>query len=248
MAERGTRVEREPIFNVPRAVVLTLAVLAGIHVVRNLLSPEDDAWMVYWLAFVPARYSGLADVFPGGVVSAVTSWVTHTGVHADVTHLIFNSAWLLAFGSAIAERVGAVRYLALFVVCGFAGALTFLAFNWGLERPMIGASGAISGLMGAALRFFFSALDEGGVGAFRENPKSIPLMPLSVALQDRRLVLATLAMVFINVLAIFGLGSVSASGGIAWEAHIGGYFAGLLLFGLFDVAVRDKSHHQPTLH
>ena len=73
-------------------------------------------------------------------------------------------------------------------------------------------------------------------------------MPLSVALQDRRLVMATLAMVFINVLAIFGFGSVSESGGIAWEAHIGGYFAGLLLFGLFDVAVRDESHHQPTLH
>jgi membrane associated rhomboid family serine protease len=126
-----------------------------------------------------------------------------------------------------------VRFLALSAFCAVAGAATFLAFNVGLLVPMVGASGAISGLMGATMRFLFTATDGGGLRALREDPENVPLMPLSRALTDRRVLVVTGAFILANILAVLGLGGVSA-GGIAWEAHMGGYFAGLLAFGIFD--------------
>jgi membrane associated rhomboid family serine protease len=225
---------REPIFNVPGAVLAVLGVLAAVHLGRSLLAPDDDARLVYALAFIPARYRGLGEGLPGGEIAKITSWVTHMLVHGDVLHLAFNSAWLLAFGGAITQRVGGARFLAFAAFSGVAGALTFFLINPDLEAPVVGASGAIAGLMGGTMRFLFSAIDHGGFRQLRDAPRSVRLMPLSETLADRRIQIASGMLVLVNVLAMVGFGSAFASGGIAWEAHLGGYFAGLLAFGFFD--------------
>ena len=72
-------------------------------------------------------------------------------MHGDVLHLIVNSAWLLAFGTPLVRRMGSIRFIAFSAVCGIAGALVFWALNPGLLAPMVGASGAISGMMGGLL-------------------------------------------------------------------------------------------------
>ena len=238
--------DSEPIFNVPGAVLAVLAVLAAIHGLRTLLAPETDLWLVYVLAFIPARYDGLAAELPGGETAALTSFATHMLVHGDIVHLLLNSAWLLAFGGAIALRVGSARFLAFAIVCGIAGALTFLFVNPGLATPVVGASGAVSGLMGGAMRFLFSAIDEGGARRLREAPHRARLMSLPEALSDQRVLLTTAIWLLINVLATFGFGGGGADGRIAWETHIGGYVAGLLLFGLFDRPAPTES--QPIQH
>lgn len=227
---------REPIFNVPAAVVGVLAVLVGLHVVRQFLLPaEFDEWLVLTLAFIPARYeAGMAAELPGGPWAALTSFVTHMTVHADATHLMFNSAWLLAFGGAIGLRAGSARFLAFAIVTGICGALAFLAFNPGLLAPVVGASGAVAGLMGGTMRFLFAGLDLGGVRALRDHPTAIPLMSLGATLRDRRVQLTTAIWLLLNGLAVLGIGTGEGRGAIAWEAHIGGFLAGLLLFGWFD--------------
>jgi membrane associated rhomboid family serine protease len=242
------QVTKEPVFNVPASVGVVLAVLTGIHLIQQVLPDDTLAWFVLSLSFVPARFSAVGSQLPGGSWAGVSSWITHMFVHADITHLTFNSASLLAFGGAVAKRIGGVRFLALSLVCGLAGALAFLLMNAGLDAPMIGASGAISGLMGAATLLLCSALDQGGIRQLRDSPASVALMPLRIALRDKRILIATSVFLFLNVLAIFGIGSVETAGGIAWEAHIGGYLAGLLLFGVVDGAVRDDSNHQPIHH
>jgi membrane associated rhomboid family serine protease len=224
----------EPIFNVPGAVVAVLAILIGVHVVRQLLPAETEAWLVLALAFIPARYAGLASELPGGAMASVTSFITHMAVHGDATHLMFNAAWLLAFGGAIALRAGSGRFLAFGAVTGIAGALTFLAVNPGLLAPVVGASGAIAGMMGGTMRFLFAALDRGGVRQLREAPRSVPLMTLGETLRDRRVLLSTAVWLLLNGLAVLGIGTGEGRGAIAWEAHIGGFLAGLLGFGLFD--------------
>ncbi|WP_338074362.1 rhomboid family intramembrane serine protease [Hyphomicrobium sulfonivorans] len=239
----------EPMFNLHNAVFGVLLVMIAVQVIRMLLPEAWDGWVTLALAFIPARYSGYAPLLPGGDVTAVTSFVTHTMVHGDWMHLAFNGAWLIAFGAAIANRVGSLRFILLFVVCGIAGAATFLVFNPGLLAPMVGASGAISGLMGATMRFMFTAVDRGGFTALRENPRAAPLMSLPAALQDKRVLTVTAVFLFANVLAVFGFGSVGESG-IAWEAHIGGYFAGLLAFGFFDAPQKanDEGTRDTLLH
>lgn len=244
-----SQTRHQPIFNLHNAVFGVLLVMVSVQVVRMLLPEVWDAWLTLALAFIPARYSGAAPLLPGGDVASVTSFVTHTMVHGDWMHLAFNGAWLIAFGAAIANRVGSLRFLLLFVFCGIIGAATFLIFNPGLMAPMVGASGAISGLMGATMRFLFTAVDSGGFTALRENPRAAPLMSLRAALQDKRVLTVTGVFLFANVLAVFGFGSVGVSG-IAWEAHIGGYFAGFLAFGFFDAPqnANDEGTEQTLLH
>ena len=221
-------------FNVPGVVLAVIAVLIGVQVARYVMPEEWSAWLTIALAFIPARYSNFPEAIPGGDVASVTSFLTYALVHADVVHLAINSVWLLAFGGAIANRVGARRFLLFSALCAIAGAVGFLAFNIGLPVPMVGASGAVSGMMGGTMRFLFGTIDSGGgLRALRENPRAVQLMPLRQAMLDRRVLAVTGAFLLANILAVFGLGGVSA-GGIAWEAHLGGYFAGLFLFGLFE--------------
>jgi membrane associated rhomboid family serine protease len=232
---------REPILNVPPVVTMLLAVLALMHAVRVwLLSDDVDRVLVWSLAFVPARYdaSALTDgILPGGAGAEIWSFFTYALVHADWMHFGFNAVWLLAFASPLARRLGAVRFLLFFATTVAAGALAYLLAHAGALAPMIGASAGISGMMGAAARFVFEP--GGSLDMWRrdrEDADRVPAAPLLAALRNPRVI--TFVGVWFGLNLLFGLGSVSLSGGeaqnIAWEAHAGGFLAGLLLFSLFD--------------
>jgi len=225
---------REPIFNVPSVVLALLALFFAVHIVRSLLPLEQEEWWTAALAFIPARCCGLAADLPGGKVATVTSYVTHLFVHGDLTHLMINSAWLLAFGTPVARRIDRWRFLAFFGVTGIAGALLYLVVKGGVLTLMVGASGAISGLMGAAFRFVFRGLEERGAWAFVGDAPRIPLLSLADTLRDRRIVTAMVAWTLLNVVLAWSTLGLTEAAGIAWEAHLGGFYAGLLLFGLFD--------------
>ena len=224
---------REPILNVPRSVAGVALLLIGVQIVRGLLPDELDLTLLLTLAFIPARYSGAALELPGGYVTAVTSFVTYMTVHAGWVHVLVNLAWMLAFGSAVARRMGAMKFLAFSVLCGVAGALTHLLFHYGDMAPVVGASAAISGQMAGALRFIFGARPLPG----ERTPDFIgaPLMSLGQTLTDKRIVAFLVFWLALN--AYFGLSAIKIAGeqgGIAWEAHIGGLLCGLFVFGAFD--------------
>ena len=183
--------EREPIFNVPGVVVALLGSFRCGASVRSTCLPEEQAaWLTAALAFIPARLTGLAQELPGGDVAGVTQFVTHLFVHGDLTHLLINSAWLLAFGSSVARRTGGAGFSLFFILCGIAGALVYLAFSRAALSLMVGASGAISGLMGAAFRFLFQALRDGDAEGLAGTTRQPPLMSLGATLRDRRILLA----------------------------------------------------------
>ena len=177
---------REPIFNVPRSVAGVAALLILVQIVRGLLPDELDLTLLLTLAFIPARYSGAALELPGGYLTAVTSFVTYMVVHAGWVHLLVNLAWMLAFGSAVARRMGDLKFLAFSVLCGVAGALTHLAFHYGDMAPVVGASAAISGQMAGALRFIFRAKPEPGERA--PDFIAAPRMSLGETLTDKRMI------------------------------------------------------------
>ena len=221
-------------------IIAILAVFCIVHAVRVLtLSGDADIQFLLMFSFIPARYfpTVLAGgTIPGGWGAEVWTFVTYAFIHADLTHLGFNAVWLLPFGSALARRFGVMRFLAFFAVTAAAGAAAHLATHAGELVPVVGASAAISGTMAAAMRFAFQ--HGGPLGSWRERdgqPDLVPAASLIDALRDRR-VLAFLGVWFgLNVL--FGIGSLSMSGTeqtVAWQAHVGGFLAGLLLFALFD--------------
>jgi membrane associated rhomboid family serine protease len=237
----------EPMFNVPLVVIATVAVLVAIHAIRMLaLSDAEDVQLLLTFAFIPARYDTdllVGGSFPGGFGADLWTFFTYAFLHADLLHIGLNLAWLLPFGTALARRFGAWRYVAFMLVMSAAGAFAHLISHPGAAVPMIGASAAISGAMAAAMRFVFQA--RGPLGAWREGDAEayrVPAAPLLATLRDPRFLL--FLVVWIGLNALFGLGTVSFGGEagqeIAWQAHIGGFFAGLLLFNAFDPVVPPR--------
>jgi membrane associated rhomboid family serine protease len=244
----------EPIFNVPPVVLATIAGLLIVHAVRTLLLTGDaDEWVLEAFAFIPARYDPAAeaiDSFPGGFGADLWSFFSYAFLHADWLHIALNLAWLLPFGTALARRFGAWRYTAFMLVVAAAGAFAHLITHVGAMVPMIGASAAISGAMAAALRFVFQ--NGGPLGLWRGDANSdayrVPASPLAVTLRDPRFLIFLGAWIGLNLLVGLGTVSIGEQGQeIAWQAHIGGFIAGLLLFNVFDpVGSRRPAGSEPT--
>jgi len=229
---------RQPAFNVPWIVIVLIALLCAVHWWLWSQEPSAVRWWLLALALIPARFEGLAVLLPGGSTAAWTSLVTHMGVHADLTHLVMNTTALLAFGGAVAKRVGTLRFLVFTLLCGLAGAALFLALNWGGRVPMIGASGAVSGLVAGAFRFFLPTLEGGGLEGFHRDPRSTPLLSLAETLRNRRSQIAICVWLVINFMMGLGGPAITGGPGIAWEAHLGGFIAGLVLMSPFDGPAR----------
>ena len=238
------RTHSEPIFNVPGVVSALIVVLAAVHGLREwLLTPRLENDLLWLFAFVPLRYEpSLIGSFPGGVAADAWTFVTYALLHGSWTHLVLNSIWLLAFGTPVARRFGAGRFLAFFAVTAAGGALAHLYFYAGMRVPMIGASAAISGSMAAAIRFAFQ---RGGplrlLGINPDDAYRVPALPLRAVLRNPQVLIFFAVWFGLNLL--FGLGSLGLDGSdqeIAWQAHVGGFLAGLLAFPLFDPVKRAR--------
>jgi Uncharacterized membrane protein (homolog of Drosophila rhomboid) len=238
--ERHIQRPGEPMFNVPSVLSGTLALLVGIHLLRSVLSPDQDGEVLMLFSFIPARYDALAEglQIPGGWAAGLWSFLTYGLLHADLLHLLVNCAWMLAFGSPVAWRFGTGRFLLFSAVTAIAGAGFHLASHGGEAIPMIGASAAISGHMGGAARFVFgsaagprAAWARGRAEGFRG-----PALGLAELANHPRALVFVALMLAINVAVAGGFLLAPGADGVsvAWQAHVGGFLAGILLFPLFD--------------
>lgn len=253
----------EPLFNLPGVVLALCIVLALIHTVRGFLPDDTDFQFVSALAFVPARFSLWLDPARLDEIvreslgaragldvasrvqlmrlmlldhsNALWSTVSYGFLHGSWLHLISNLLWLAAFGTPVARRLGPARFLLLMLVATIAGAL---AHWWTREFeviPMVGASAAVAGAMAGAARFVFSpGFRFGGISTDNEA-RAIPAEPLFGLWKNGR-AMGFIAIWFVTN-ALFGSGLIPIAGeeaSIAWEAHVGGFLAGLLLFPLLD--------------
>ncbi len=235
---------REPILTLPGALTAYVGLLAAIHGIRAILPLDLDYWTIELFGFIPKRYDQtlLSMPFPGGDGAEVWTFVTYSLLHANLSHIGFNILWLLPFGSALARRFGAMRFFLFMAVTAVAGAAAHLVTHQHELAPMIGASASVSGAMAAAIRFAFV---RGSFLSFSRGDADaaarVPAQPLFRALRDTR-VIGFLA-VWFGMNIIFGVGSIgvgSEGATVAWQAHIGGFLAGLLLFSLFDPIPRGQ--------
>ncbi|MEL6754720.1 MAG: rhomboid family intramembrane serine protease [Pseudomonadota bacterium] len=201
-----------PFFNAPASVVWLCAALVVAHGLR-LISPygwQDQAF--YWLALIPERLElmlngGGRDAY--GVVSLPVALVGHVLLHGDWMHVLLNAGMLLALGAPVARRQSGARFMLIFLVAAAAGALTFFALRLPDGAPAIGASGGVSGILGAA--FLIMAGPRAGW------PELV----------SRSFLQTSGAFLILNILlAVFGPTLFGA--GIAWDAHLGGYVAGAI--------------------
>lgn len=201
------RPPREPVFNAPAPTLALVALIVGGYGLQSLI-PGDGPLRMF--AFFPA---GL----PYGRWETVATAIF---LHGGWSHALMNAAFALAFGAPTArffgERLaGWLWFFGFFLVCGVLANLAFAAVHPASTVAIVGASGGVSGLMGAASRLLAG---HGRVGRLF----SPPVLAMGGALVAINLVVAILGAAFVP-------GADGAS--IAWEAHIAGFLAGVLLIG-----------------
>lgn len=214
------------------------ALLVLVHMVREwVLSAEQDIDVLTLFAFIPVRYHlPEFDFFSEtGLGPRLWTPVTYGLLHGDWAHLGINLIWLAAFGTPLGRRFGAVRFALFYAVTAAGGAAAhYITYPEGMV-PLIGASGAVSGIMAGAVRFTFapggplSGQSRGGSSAHQ------PAHTLRQGLGDRRVLMFVILWMGLNLLFGLGLDMPGMEGvQVAWQAHLGGFMAGFLLFGLFD--------------
>src|SRR5512141_1084684 len=141
--------------------------------------------------------------------------LTSMFLHGSLFHLLGNMLYLWIFGNNIEDRLGPVRFGLFYLVCGVAASLTHVLFEPGSRIPMIGASGAIAGVLGAYWIVFP-----------RARVKTFIFLIFYID------VVAIPAGIVLGIWFLLQILNVGMGGGVAWFAHIGGFLAGILLIRL----------------
>ncbi len=237
----STTKKREPIFTLPRVVVGLLGLMFAIHIARMLvLDEQGQSQLALWFAFIPLRLTSdvASDMWP-----LIWTPITHAFLHASWMHLVINSAWLAIFGTPVAQRYGAVPFLAIFLVSAAAGAFAFAAMATEGLHVLVGASGGISGLTGAAIRFIFQPLQ------LARHPETGEVVAAGRKLASygdlmRNVRPRAFIIFWVGINALMPAVPLVTGGSgvaIAWQAHLGGFVTGLVIVPLFEGMARRKS-------
>ncbi len=227
--------ERQPAILLPGVITLLLGVLLAVHLARTfVLNESGDVELLYWFGFIPLR-GMLPQEFSGGWIPLLWTPLSHAFLHAGWEHLLINCAWLAIFGTPVARRYGAIPTLILFGASAVAGAVFFAATTLPQLQLLVGASGGIAGLTGAACRFIFQPVivaRDPETGAARVLGRR--MATLGDLARNQRAAFFIGIWLVLNAAVPFLPMLFGQSVGIAWQAHLGGFLAGLFLVPLFE--------------
>lgn len=198
---------KAPIFNAPKIVIWTCAALIAIHFLRMVLPENIDNEILFRGALIPELLDQGAPYW--------WTLLTYTFLHADIGHVLVNSAMILALGSAVARLTGPGMFMTIFLLSGLGGGVAVYALAE-TNSVTVGSSGALSGLIGAAAVLMYR---------YRDTDPRARMMGFMVAI-----------VVVMNLLFAF-----SGGGGLSWQAHLGGLVAG----AVYGYAVIGRTPNKP---
>ena len=197
-----------------------LVACVGVFAWQSLLVDTQEQRVVTALGAIPAVLFDRADLVPD--LEWIPAWLTlftSMFLHGGFMHLLGNMLYLWVFGNNVEDAMGHVRFVAFYLICGVIAAWAHAWFDPDSALPMIGASGAISGVLGAYLVLFPHARVLVGIPlGFYVHPIYLP---------------AAWVLGFWIALQLLNAGMADGGGGVAWLAHVGGFIAGMLLIPLF---------------
>ncbi|MEY2545772.1 MAG: hypothetical protein QOG48_889 [Verrucomicrobiota bacterium] len=222
-----------PSHSVPIATRALILINVIVFFFELSLPPQTVEQLCYLFGIVPARYAhpewAEAIGFP---VDNYWAILTHQFLHGGWFHIIANMWMLWIFGDNVEDRMGPVRFVIFYLLCGSLAGLTHMLTNPDSTIPSVGASGAIAGVLGAYVLLFPTA----------RLVVMIPILFFPFFFEVPAvfyLLVWFFTQFFAGTAALVGPNQV---GGIAWWAHIGGFIAGMLLCGLF---ARRQRQFQP---
>jgi membrane associated rhomboid family serine protease len=168
---------------------------------------------------IPVEYSRTTDIAPTHPGPFWITTLTSMFMHGGWMHLLGNMLFLWIFGDNVEQAMGSVRFLVFYLLCGVVATLAHIMMGPSSEIPSLGASGAISGVLGAYLVMFPKQRVRVLVGRMVTQMPAIAVIGLWIVLQ------------FVNGLG--QLAQTAETGGVAYAAHVGGFLAGVVLVWVF---------------
>lgn len=212
--------DENPAAIVPVVTYAILVVCVGAFLWQFTSSETAQHSIVYALGVIPAVIFG-HDELPGELVWVPTYATVFTSMflHGGWMHLIGNMLYLWVFGNNVEASMGHVKFAVFYLVCGVAAVLAQGLPDTDSAIPMIGASGAISGILGAYMLLYPKA-------------RVTVIIPIFFILQSIKIPALYVLGIWFAMQLVSSLGA-SSDGGVAFGAHVGGFVAGMLLIALF---------------
>ncbi|MGH1379038.1 MAG: rhomboid family intramembrane serine protease [Alphaproteobacteria bacterium] len=204
---------KKPFINWHKIPMFSRISIGTILIVQLIMSfavnEADRSFILNNFGFTPAMYTGGIEWQLAAIIAPLTTLILHSGW----MHLTFNIVMLMAMGVFFERQFGAKRTAIFFVACGMAGNIAYLLLNPWSTIPVIGASGAISGLFAVT---FMIMIEKGMVGPEIQKRGPLPFILLWSSI-------------------IIGMGMISQD--TSWQSHIGGFWGGLALFHLWKKGI-----------
>ncbi|MEM7468687.1 MAG: rhomboid family intramembrane serine protease [Pseudomonadota bacterium] len=198
-----------------------LGLCVSIFVFQYTGSPQITQQIIFSFGLIPAVLNNYATL-PAEVtwISPELTVITSMFLHGGFMHLAGNMLYLWIFGNNVEDCMGRFRFIVFYLVCGAAAAYAQIFVNPESTIPMVGASGAISGVLGAYLLVY---------------PKAnvLVIIPLGFIIQTIRLPAVIVLLVWFAIQIFSSLNAEPGTPGVAWYAHVGGFVAGVILIPLF---------------
>jgi len=185
---------------------------------------------LFQFGVVPIKVYYSTDIPGSNIINTYFPFLSFMFLHGGFVHLIGNMWYLWIFGDNVEDRLGRIKFVIFYLICGIGSAIVHVYFNSQSEVPCVGASGAIAGVLGAYMVTFPRA-------------RVLVLIPLFIVWQTIELP-AIIVLGFWFLIQFFsGTASISSThgGGVAWWAHIGGFVLGVILIKLFPKSRRQYS-------
>jgi membrane associated rhomboid family serine protease len=216
--------------SIPVVTILLIAVNIAVFIYQILLPPKALETFINTYALVPWKMHLALEGHRYSLLQAFLPLITSMFLHGGFLHIIGNMWFLWIFGGNVEDRIGSFTYLPFYFICGIASGLSQAMFSWGSHVPSLGASGAISGVLGAYLVFF-------------PTSRILTLVPLFIIFFLARIPAFVFIGLWFIVQFLSGVSSLAStsSGGVAWWAHVGGFLVGVVFALILKPSRRASS-------
>lgn len=209
-------------------ITVILIVLNSIVYLYQMSLGERFNEFIYSMGLLPFEITHNIDIFPPGPSPIYLTILFSMFLHGSIVHLLGNMLFLWIFGNNIEDYLGKKYFVIFYIFCGTAAALTQIFFNPDSIVPMVGASGAIAGVLGAYLLLYP-----------RAKVTTVIIFGFFIRLiKIPAVVVLSFWIVYQFLYGISSLAVKSGEGGVAWFAHIGGFISGIIIIKSYKIFVK----------
>jgi membrane associated rhomboid family serine protease len=208
-------------------ITVAIIVLNTIVYLYEASLGEKFTQFIYAMGLIPFEITHHTDLLPTGPSIIYLTIFTSMFMHGSIIHLLGNMLFLWIFGNNVEEYLGRVNFIIFYLVCGLSAAFTQIFFNPNSTMPMVGASGAIAGVLGAYLLLYP-----------RARVTTVIFFGFFIRLiKIPAVVVLSFWIIYQFLYGISSLAVKTGEGGVAWFAHIGGFIGGIILIKLFKLFI-----------